>query len=238
MKWPLVILLSVGTVIAPAKLVAQDGREPHIPIGSRIPVWEEPQSEAGLNGTKVLYDFAECIAKRKEGGVRALLETMPASIAERTAVRKLMVRSTSCLTGASQMELVAFAFRGAVAEALYRKQIPDRPTLQPIPMAETYASLTERLSAASATPVDEEQQSTIAAMWVAYCSVHEDPKAVDELIRTVPGSDAEAAALSELRSTVSGCLFQDQRGEFTRLTLRTLLAEALYQFYFQRAGTA
>jgi hypothetical protein len=72
----------------------------------------------------------------------------------------------------------------------------------------------------------------------AICVVRENPAATTNLLRTLPATSEELAALKAIGSTVSGCIPKGTRAEFTRDGLRALLALAAYRLAIHNAGAA
>jgi len=177
----------------------------------------------------VLHKFAKCIAKTKTVQAQALLATLPESAEQFRLVREIVGQESSCLRDAREMRLKPSLFRGAIAEALYNlNAIVGSPPLSPSVPRNTFESLTARLAAADVDGLDVEDRALLVGRWLAYCSVHEDPGAVDGLMATAPGSVKEGEGLRGFAELFSRCLIQGQTLQVDQLTMRALLAEALY----------
>jgi hypothetical protein len=225
------LLMCMVTTYASAGLaLVQSERTPRVPIGSRIPVWEEEPPVDQREGVRVLYDFAGCVAKTMPTEAAAVLAALPDSKEQRAALRILLERER-CLRDASRMEVKASLFRGALAEALYRRSAPVTPALAPRPMKLDFESLAARLAAADASGLDGEDNALLTVRWMAYCAAHENPIGVDAVLRTRIGREDETLAFRELRRTLSGCLFRGHQAVVARVPLRAVLAEALYQYF-------
>lgn len=210
-----------------------ESRRKVVPLGSRIPRWEEISVRGDVDVVQILQKFANCIVKSKQAEIAELLATLPDSLAERKAVTKLVGKPTACLQQASQMRLRAPLFRGALAEALYKFKIPQPEVLSGQPMRLEYAKFIAALAAGDSDGVDEEDKDLHVVRWVSYCTAHENPAGVDRLVRSDPNTPREIESLRSLRNVMSACLFEKQRIGFNRINVRAALAEALYRMRFQ-----
>jgi hypothetical protein len=184
------------------------------------------------DATKVMHQFADCISKKMPTKVRALLATMPDSDDQSRLVKSLVGDPSSCLENASKMRLTSTLFRGALAEALLKNDpviVQRTAVLLSSPPSQSFDRLTAALANSEpSTCLNDEDRATLVGRWVAYCSVHENPLPIRALLATEAGSAAEAEALRALESTFSHCLLKGQTLTVDRLTMRALLAEALY----------
>lgn len=227
----MVLLGCVSGLCAPALAISpaadRPRAEPYTPIGTRIPQWVEPKLLAEKESVRVLHDFARCIVGRKASDARALLVSPPESKEQQRAGARMVGRPTTCLKNARKMTLKASLFRGAIAEALYagsalHDPMPD--TKAPI----GFEAFTTKLAAHDADGLDEEDKGLLVGRWVAYCAVHEGGGLVRSLLQTTPMTPEEAAGMRELNKVFSSCLPDGRSLTVNMLTMRALLAEALY----------
>ncbi|MBV9931483.1 MAG: hypothetical protein JO013_11135 [Alphaproteobacteria bacterium] len=164
-----------------------------------------------------------CLLGRAETAVRTLLMSEPGSREERAAVDTLRPRAEQCgaVAGASDNEAGA-AFRGAIARAYFRKRLPglwSGPNSNPDFSPNLF--MVQR---------GYEQAGTMQQPYrLAHCITAVNFNAASRVAHALPDSAAEAAALADLRPSLSACLDAGQRFALPAAVLRDAIAIVLAQ---------
>lgn len=188
--------------------------EEDVPVASRVtrPVNYVTANERDAAWT--MHRFAECLVRTRRSQMLELLGTRLNSPEQARIVRDVIGRRSICL-GARAMRIDNVLLRGAVAEALYRREQAGRPT-GPLDRApELVAS-------------DPGRSQAIALAQFGRCMVRNNPAAVEALIAARPGSREERSAMTRLGPGYDACLAPGQRRDQHPLLLRGSLAEAFY----------
>ena len=200
--------------------------EPVTPLGSRIPRWNSPPMASEREAVDVMRRFASCIVRTQRTRAERLLRTLPQSTDQVAVVRELVGRPTECLSARS-MRLSEILFRGAIAEVFLRETVLTGLTADPQPPGD-YRAFAARLEAADVNGVDDEDRAAIVGRWLGQCVASERPDLIRDVLEVSPGSRDEQQALRAAETALSGCLLQGQVLNVHQLTMRALLAEALY----------
>jgi hypothetical protein len=199
------------------------------PTSSRTapPRWEVPVPKGEAIAIQALRAYSACMASVPEAP--ALLRTTPGTAEERAVLRALVRGGKKCrLNG--QLRVLAYMLRGAIAEVLYSAEAGRRTgKLSPASPAETFSAFTARLTAAARDGPDPVDRQIFAWRWMAYCAVHRDPAATAALLRSASSGAMEIAALRALRPALEACLPQEHWADLRAVTIRALVAEALFQ---------
>lgn len=187
------------------------------------------QASEGLNARsiRVLRTFAECVVATKPERAADLIRSLPESQEQAVAARAIIGRESRCIA-IDRMALSATLFRGAIAEALMAAPHVSWRTVGATPHPDTFDTFYARLQAADVDGLDEKEIALVTARWFARCVAREQPVFVRSLLRTEPFSERESALLGEAGVAFSSCLPQGRTLTVNRLTMRGLLAEALY----------
>lgn len=168
---------------------------------------------------RTVRSFGACFAKENPGAGLALIATEPDSRDEAQVFKKLVGGpNQACLTDTSLRLPVVF-FRGAIAEALYKKGTPVPPALvQAAPARDTARTLSQ------------------AAL--CFVAAHR-ADAASLLIQSLPGSKKELALLQGLASGFFECLPAKARKQsFNPTQIRYRFAEALLRMPAQATPIA
>ena len=170
------------------------------------------------DGVTILQDFAQCVVHGDRGSASALLASMPGSPTERMIEKRIRKRFDHCLVLPDSVKLTGMPMRGAVAGVLYQQAHGSRP-LSITPQGHRAAWLTGEASSAPA----------IAAPYAfAACVASADPVVAHALALSTSRSADEMAALKKLSTQYSACYPRGGTLRLTRITVRALVAEALY----------
>ena len=186
-----------------------------VPVASRVPRRVNYVTARERDAAWTMHRFAECLVRNRRAQMLELLSTRLNSPEQAAIVRLVIGRRSICL-GARAMRVDNVLLRGAVAEALYRRELEGRAT-GPIERAPELVVSDPRRSPAAA----------LASF--GRCVVANNPAGVRTLIQAKPGSRAEGAALTALAPGYAACLPPGQnRPERHPLLLRGAFAEAFY----------
>lgn len=192
-----------------------------------MPFWERPAPKGESEAVRALRAYAACVAQAPEASL--VLRTTPGSAQEAAALRALVRRRRACFPN-GQLRMRAYLLRGAVAERQYLAEAARRPDgLSTISPPETFGAFSARLAAAARNRLDAGGRKILAWQWMAYCAVHGDPAAAAALLRSASSDQAEIDALRALRPALEACLAPEHWAELRAVTIRALLAEALFQ---------
>lgn len=203
-------------------------QEPRVPIGSRIPRWPDlaPQREA----VAVLHRFGLCVATTRTKEAKALLSAVPYSPEHKRWIATINGRDGSKCLDAGKMKLTGTLYRGAVAEGLYQSDVAlrQRP-LEVMDPPLSLEALVAPIVANAKEPITDDDRALFVARWLSYCIAHEGPDRIRAYLATKPASADEVRALNSMNDVFTKCLPKGQTLKVDRLTIRAMLAEALYQ---------
>ena len=222
-------LLFLGVVVHnPSAAAAQEAQEAQ---DSRIPTWDQSHLAEGYFTVRVARAFGFCSVDGRRRSVETLLQTEPYSPEEWDAVQALFAEPLpQCYAGNWRAVFRSVPFiRGIVAEYLYKK-LNRRPLANTaLPLNVSYETYLRRWSSSDGRALPQRVTNELTARWVATCATAAVPRAVHDVIRFDSGSPGETRALRALRPVLYACLPPDRALRVSRLTMRALLAEALYQ---------
>jgi hypothetical protein len=219
------LLAIVGT---PALAQSSDKRASETPLGTRIPRWEKKSLVAETQAVEIMRRFARCTIKTRRKASVAILSTLPNSKEEAKWVGPLIgLKGSSCLT-AAKMTVNSALLRGTIAEVLLDEPEHGGRVLSVARPQQGFDTFTRPLTAVYQDGMDAGDRAVLVGRWVAYCSAHEDPARVRLLLASKPASRDELAALRDMGDLFSKCLLQGQKLELEALSMRALLAEAIY----------
>ena len=216
------VLLFAAALLSPVS-AAHGASDPD----SRIPSWRQSHFESGNPAVISLYTAAHCARLRDMNTVNLLLGSAVGSTEERAAFARLLPpeeletclsrirydwRNRSMLRGPARL-------RGALAELDYAGA-----RLRPAPGGQP-----RDLSA--------QQPLSAAPRAVASCAVARSPLLAHEVLRYPYGRPGEQRALQALDATFLACLPEGSRLIVTRLTMRALIAQALYEAARSQSGS-
>jgi hypothetical protein len=192
----------------------------------RIPTWQQSYLAEGSMKLRVLRAIGYCAAEGRRNQVEALLRTEPGSPEEDEAVQALDLESYSCLGGTWKMTLHSYpVYRGVLAEFLYKRLQRSPRKKVPLPAAE---ASTVDLAFAQGSPSSRDQADAVGCV-VAACVTTKNPSEAHALITYDSGSVGETRSLRALRPVMLSCLPAGADLRVSRLAIRAMIAEALYQ---------
>lgn len=186
--------------------------------------------------SRLMHNYARCVVDTKRDDVKRMLADLPDSKEELEVRKRVLDSTTFCLRGTSQMGFSYTLLRGTLAEALYRKLKYNAGSAPAASPSDTYEQFVARLAAADTTGPDVRDYATRMGRWISYCTVTRNPAGVHQMIMAKPMSKGEAAALELLSPTFQSCVARNEAMRFDRLTIRSLLADALYSHQAIRIG--
>ncbi|HST35191.1 MAG TPA: hypothetical protein VLK25_00980 [Allosphingosinicella sp.] len=208
----LISLAALGSVLWPAVLQAQSGL-------SVNPTDAMRSAYSDRDTVEVIRHSVGCVVNRARGSAQLLLRTLPDTNDEhRLIYGPISARLDQCSW--MGVEISNVLLRGAIAEILYKAAFSSPPPAE---------------SAARVPPLRwPDRHSTAATLAPIYelgrCVVADGPHQVHQLVATEPYSDAESAALRQLRPLLGPCLPEGMTFSTNPQTLRAVFAEALYHW--------
>lgn len=176
---------------------------------------------ADAEGDTVMAKFARCVALGKPDRVRALLATMPDSQEEFKILDAMAETRAGCLTRAGKLKMPRPLMRGAMAEALYRKEFGNAGAVPAGAPGQPRAT----------------GEGDLLAFAVARCVTATAPDKVAALVATPRASPGEKAALAPVLATMQDCVPLDRGVRTGPALLRAKLAEELYEYRWRgKAG--
>ena len=162
----------------------------------------------------------DCMLRRNAGQVHAFMATVPGSREEYRISHYMYDRMGHCLSGTVWMS--GALIRGVIAELLFNERFPpstDRPG--EVPAANEFGPLSEAMEIGS---------EYIAGYTFARCLTMAELETVRALVRSPAASVEETRQFAALRPAMSDCVTEGATFSTDRLTLRALLAQAVYQY--------
>ena len=188
-------------------------------------------SDAQLGGAATvkerqgLHAHAQCTVSERPDEVRALLAMDFRTREYGKAMRRLMNSPVFCrgvgikrgVQGATQL-----MWAGSFADGLLRR---DR----------TLDDFASKTAYRPALPTIEARN---AAELMAFCVVRTNPQGTAALLRTDPATKEELEALKAVGATLSACVPANSTSEFTRESLRAVLALGAYRLARHNQGAS
>lgn len=212
--------MSLAALLLSAALFVQDAPPSRIEPRGR-PARANPARSEEAEAQRVMLTYAACIVRRRRDGVvRFLAEPSGTDESRRLGDR---IAIDDCLVD-GELRFNASLFRGALYEALYKKDYSARP------LPASFAGVPPiRYSAKDPATLTGRARSWLALNEFADCVVRATPGAVRALIASEVTSAAEAAAFRQVQPALGGCLTSGVELSFSRPVLRGLIAESLYR---------
>ena len=202
--------------------------------GSRLPPKRAQIVQSGESSARlVLFNFAQCIYARKSSGVERLMQ-LPIDTPEYEALYKVLFDGVgdSCIEGDGSLKFTDGLLRGALFEAAYIKKFGSK----------RFNDLTLEQTASTGVtysqPMSPVAQTQALLQSFARCVVLLDTPSVRSLILASPGGSRENILTSALAPKLGQCLITGQKVEFSKPSLRGILAEALYRMTDTKASLA
>lgn len=163
---------------------------------------------SGEEGLQEVVGFGDCYAKEQPEKALRLIATRPASVEEAQAYRSMFKKHyQSCLGDVSRLSADLALIRGAIAQGLYRRQVPV-----PAALMQTVPAVAQVRNVSDA-----------ARCYVA--SHREEARRV--VAETKVGSRKEHDAVVKLMPDFFKCVPAGAKVQFTATLVRLRLAEAL-----------
>jgi hypothetical protein len=176
----------------------------------------------GEQALQELSAFGLCYASQSKADALKLVAAEPGSQQEANTYRQLFRKHyQSCLGSVTELRVPPGLVRGAIAEGLYRKNVPVPADL------------------AFSTPPERTQIRNLAG--AARCYTAGNPEKVRSLIEnTKPGSESERIAVDAIMGDFGGCIppGAKRKLELDTMTVRYRLAEALWRLTAPRSGVS
>ena len=231
------LLLFAAQPAAAQRAPAASAAGPAVPLGSRVPRWDAAPMAGEREAERIMRSFANCVVRTKSAQAAALLRTMPETAEQLGILNALVGRESACLT-ARQMRISKTLLRGAIAEALVTRAPFAAAPLPEAARVEDFGAYSARMTAADMDEVTAEDGANLVGRWLAECVAAEHPELIRTVLASGYGSDAERRALRAAQPAFSSCLLEGQARTVDRLTMRGLLAEALYRRLAMRLAAA
>lgn len=182
-------------------------------------------SAASVEERQALHLAGQCIVNERARDARALLAMDYRDKAYGRAMHKLVNSRSSCRgvdvpTGVYRAGSLFWA--GTFADWLLRR---DK-------VLDEFAA---RTAFNPALPAIEARN---AGEYMAFCAVRTNPQATAAVLRTEPATKEEYAALKAIGPTLSACVPANSKSEFTRESLRALLALGAWRLAMHNAQPA
>lgn len=179
-------------------------------------------ASAPSQGTVALYEAGRCIVQRDRGAAARLMQTLPLdeTPAELGTLRGAAAQCMESADGAA-----AFALRGAIAEALYRRDFRGRE-LRPIRAGQL---VTYDLPVQSSPPGTR----TVELYRWADCVVRNDMEGTRRLLTTNLGTPEEDAATNALANFMAACLPAGGTLDVYANEVRPLFAQSAYHSLYR-----
>lgn len=167
---------------------------------------------------EITQQFGHCVIQESRRQAEAIAGTTMSPTDVNAALRKMA--SDECLRGGI-LKIPLPLMRGAIFTALYRR---DFRSAQPVFLTQPFDY--KPISGAMGSP---ESNSFLAKMGVSSCLVRTEPLGSRALILARPGSQEEDAAFAQISPKLAACIQTGQTVKFSRSSLTSLIAEALYR---------
>ena len=182
-------------------------------------------SPAAAQTSGITQRFLACLAARQPQDVRSLLSTNNTETAERAYTH--LSNNSRCFNESvgdrqfmpDEMNLSMGVMRGNLAEQALIAEPAKVEALQPLPLQQKRYIRTWFAATGRNPAVDE----------MGACMADTNSAGIMDLLRTLPGSSQESAAIGALAPSIGKCLSAGTRLDADPRGLRTALADALYQ---------
>lgn len=174
---------------------------------------------------------ARCVIDRAQGQVTKLLDTVPESNTESHIFNAMHSRMTWCYPGSGGIRFTAMIWRGFLAEHLIAGMDSDAKTeavTNPLEDAGWVSDFGDMTG---------ENKGLIGLPQFGRCVVAADPAAVLALVAAESFSSEENSVMGKIVPLLPPCMDSGITGEFSKQSLRAVLAEGLYH-YLLASGVA
>ena len=186
---------------------------------------EQVGSAATVKERQALHSYGQCLVQERAGEARSLLAMDYRDKKYGRAMTKLVNSRVTC----PGVDVPRGAYRaggllwaGTFADWLLRR---DR----------ALNDLAARTAYKPELPTIEARN---AGEYMAFCVVRANPAGTAAVLRTDPASKEELQALKAIGPTLSACVPANSKSEFTRESLRALLALGAWRLAMHNSGAA
>jgi len=173
---------------------------------------------------RTMEAFSACIASRQNGRVTAMSRLRIDSDQYQRMLRNLYDNSDDvCLSGSGQLGFSFNLLRGGIFQALYAREFRGGgPTDFSAVTTTGYRELyTDEIS--------PEVRSALALEQFGECVSRADAAGVQTLLRQIPGSAGERAAIQALAPRFAACIPNGETIRFSPSVLKGAVAEGIYR---------
>lgn len=179
--------------------------------------------DAYAKGALELKSLSGCVVARRDGLATTALSSIPGSRDEGLIIDKLMNVMVNCMNSVRPAMRVGYSqLRGAVAEELYLE-------VYPAPIDFTSRDHSDKSLPAEWIDGQREGAELREILWhdFAQCVVSDAPVQADAILRTLPRSAEEGAAIGRIAPFLGPCIGAGSKFTMDAAMLRSYLAQAL-----------
>lgn len=173
---------------------------------------------------RTMEAFSACIASRQNGRVTAMSRLRIDSDQYQRMLRNLYDNTDDvCLSGSGQLGFSFNLLRGGIFQGLYAREFrnagpTDFSTVATTGYRELYTD-----------PISPWVISALALERFGECVARADAAGVQTLLRQIPGSTGERAAIQALAPRFAACIPRNETIRFSPSVLKGALAEGIYR---------
>lgn len=173
--------------------------------------------------------YADCLVEKSRSFVERYLATNSGSSASMQLGRRLA--NADCVKGDGALQMPEPVFRGALYNALYRKDFGLYGAVDFKDVSSLATALPEKERG------NEDVRAAFALQSFAECVVRGNPSAARELAVADIASAPESEAFAKLKPGFVACVTKDYTVAFSRTVLRGALVEMLYKLSKSKPGS-
>ena len=181
-------------------------------------------ARSGVEEMQGLHAYGQCVANEWPLNVRAALAVDFRDKAYRKTLWNLAdkpVRCEGAVMQAGTMGADSLLFAGALAEGMLRRD----------------GAIADLAAKTAHNPALPNIIARDAGEMLAFCVIRTSPGEVAGMLKADPATDEELAAIRAMAPTLSGCVPANSKSEFTRESLRSLLALGAYRLAAYNASS-
>lgn len=217
-------LVGIALLAASATTIAQPDTGSLVQHYDRAVV---PPGEGNLlSAQRVLYQYANCLAKAERPVVEHYLATRPGSVTAVNTARK--IATSECLMD-GDLSISVEAMRGPMYQALYRLDFRSQEPADPAKAPPLVYGEHPVQQIAISDPV-------VGVRMFADCAVRANPAAARNLVLSEIASIEERDALQQMMPAMSACITPGAKLGLTRRLIRATVAEVLYRLTMASSG--
>ena len=210
--------------LALASAAAQAGHKPGPPL--KLPAVSPAEAEF----RRQLRPYAECIVGRAGAEIVVFLNDGIGGRGAARRAKRLGAAAPGCARPSGKSQAEAILLRGAIFEALYRREFGAAPL--PAGLAEVVP-----MGYGGKPSSDIVLATMVRGVFALFdCAVRKDPRGAASILAHPPESEQEAAAFAAFEPALSACQTGRSRVEFTASFARPYLSEILSTLSRSRAA--